>query len=151
MGSLTSVMEDYLEAIAMLAEKKGVVRVKDIGEALGVKNPTVNSALKKLSEKGLIKHQKYGYVNITRAGFQAAQAIQDKHNLIFKFLTQILDIDKKKASEDACQMEHAISFKTFTQLTNFITFIENNFNKQKPQWLKKFRRYSKAKKGNGSV
>ncbi len=144
--SLTPVMEDYLETIALLDKKKGVVRVKDIGEALEVKNPTVNSALKTLSEKGLVKHQKYGYVNITPAGSKAAQAIQDKHNLIFKFLTSILDIDQKEASQDACRIEHAISPETFNRLAQFIRFVETGLNQGNPQWLKSFKHYLKTGK-----
>ncbi len=143
---LTSSMEDYLETIAALDKKKGVVRVKDIGGALGVKNPTVNSALKTLSEKGLVKHQKYGYVNITPAGSRAAQTIQDKHNLIFKFLTDILDIAEKEAAEDACRIEHAISPKTFNRLAQFIRFVETGLNQGNPQWLKSFKHYLKTGK-----
>ena len=50
---LTSVMEDYLEAIFDLGKEKKVVRVKDIAKRLDVKMPTVTNMLKTLSGRGL--------------------------------------------------------------------------------------------------
>ena len=46
---LTSVMEDYLEAIFDLDREKKVVRVKDIARRMDVKMPTVSSMLRTLS------------------------------------------------------------------------------------------------------
>jgi len=100
-------MEDYLETIAALKKRRdGIARVRDISNLLNVKSPTVNAALKTLSEKGLVVHERYGYVNLTAKGEEKAKEIQGKHNILFKFLTKILDIDEKTSSEDACKMEH---------------------------------------------
>ena len=49
---LTSVMEDYLEAIFDLDQDKKVVRVKDIAKRMSVKMPTVSSMLKTLNARG---------------------------------------------------------------------------------------------------
>ena len=139
---LTSTMEDYLETIAVLKKRKdGIVRVRDISNLLDVKSPTVHTALKTLSDKGLVVHERYGYVNLTLKGEEAAGEIQDKHNILFKFLTKILDIDEKTASYDACEMEHAISKKTSARLTKFIEFVETGLNDGNPQWLKSFKHY----------
>ena len=46
-------MEDYLESILMLGKgKKKAVRVSQMSKALGVKMPSVTSALAKLSQEG---------------------------------------------------------------------------------------------------
>ena len=44
--TLTTTMEDYLEAIFDLDQTKKVVRVKDIAQHMNVKMPTVTSMLK---------------------------------------------------------------------------------------------------------
>ena len=143
---LSSNMEDYLEAIAALKKQNDIARVRDIGRLLGVKSSSVNAALRMLSEKGLVRHEKYGYVNLTPAGEEIARNIQGKHDLLLKFLTEILSIDDDEALQDACEMEHAISPKTFDRLTKFIHFVETGLNGGRPQWLKSFKHYLKTGK-----
>ncbi|MDD5081162.1 MAG: metal-dependent transcriptional regulator [Candidatus Omnitrophota bacterium] len=141
-SKLSSVMEDYLETIAMLKKRgDGVVRVRDISALLNVKSPTVNAALKTLSVKGYVVHERYGYVTLTVKGEEKAYDIQRKHDMLFKFLTDILGVDRHTASFDACKMEHAISPKTSIRLTKFIEFSEEGLNKENPQWLKNFKHY----------
>ncbi|MCD6219862.1 metal-dependent transcriptional regulator, partial [Candidatus Calescamantes bacterium] len=50
-------LEDYLEGIFILKQKKKIVRVKDLARYLKVKAPSVIDALKKLKEKNLIVHE----------------------------------------------------------------------------------------------
>ena len=71
----TASMEDYLEAIAMLNEEGKVARVTQISQTLGVKKPSVTSALKKLSDDGLVKHERYGYVALTPEGARIAMDV----------------------------------------------------------------------------
>ena len=143
---LTSTMEDYLEAIAALKKQNDIARVRDISRLLGVKSSSVNAALRTLAKKNLVRHEKYGYVNLTPAGEEIARNIQGRHDLLLKFLTEILNINDKEALEDACKMEHAISPKTFARLTKFIQFVETGLNGGRPQWLKSFRHYLKTGK-----
>jgi len=58
---LTSVMEDYLEAIFDLDRERKTVRVKDIARRMNVKMPTVTSMLKNLNDRGLVN---YGIENL---------------------------------------------------------------------------------------
>ena len=143
---LSSTMEDYLEAIAALKKQNDVARVRDIGRLLDVKSSSVNAALRTLSRKGLVRHEKYGYVNLTPTGEEIACNVQGKHDLLLKFLSEILNINENEALQDACKMEHAISPKTFDRLTKFIKFVETGLNGGRPQWLKSFKYYLKTGK-----
>ena len=143
---LSSNMEDYLEAVAALKKENGVARVRDISHLLNVKSPSVNAALQVLSRKGFIIHEKYGYVDLTSAGKEAARQVQDKHDILRKFLVEILSIDQKIATKDACQMEHSISPQTFKKLTKFIEFVKTGPQSGKPDWLKSFDYYFKTGK-----
>lgn len=143
---LSPAMEDYLETIAALKKQNNVVRVRDIGKLLGVKSSSVNAAVRTLSGKGLVSHERYGYVNLTLEGERIARNVQGRHDMLLKFLTEILDVNAGEALEDACRMEHAISPVTFERLTKFIRFIETGLSKGQPQWLNSFKHYLRTGK-----
>ena len=123
---ITPTMEDYLEAIGQLERKERVVRVKNIARQLNVKMPSVTEALKALAKDGLIRHEKYGYVELTQKGERVAQEIYSRHQTLFKFLNQILGIDPRTADEDACKMEHTISSTALRKLVEFIKALESS-------------------------
>ncbi|MFC2140651.1 metal-dependent transcriptional regulator, partial [Candidatus Auribacterota bacterium] len=93
---------------------------RDISHLLNVKASSVTSALEKLAKKKLVIHERYGYIDLSPEAKKLATNIQKRHNILVKFLTQILDIDPKTANEDACKMEHSISHKTLNKLLKFV-------------------------------
>lgn len=139
---LTSVMEDYLEAIAVLEENKKVVRVKDIAKRLGVKMPSVTSMLKSLSSRDLIHYEKYEYVELTDKGADIGEKMRRKHRALCAFLTDILNVDFKTADEEACQMEHALSSSTLDKLTDFMEFVQT-CPRAGQTWLDHFTEYQR--------
>jgi len=121
---LTSAMEDYLEAIFNLGKEKRVVRVKDIAKRLKVKMPTVTSMLKVLSKRELIDYEKYEYLELTEKGVAVGREIHRRHHILQGFLTDILNVDFKKADEEACKMEHAVSASTLDRFIEFMEFVQ---------------------------
>ena len=121
---LTTVMEDYLEAIVELDKAKKVVRVKDIAKQMDVKMPSVSSMLKTLNKRGLVNYEKYEYVELTKAGENIGKEMQRRHEILHKFLADILKIDPVVADEEACKMEHTLSSATLESLTAFMEFIQ---------------------------
>ena len=119
----TASMEDYLEAVAMLRGKGKVVKVSQISRKLKVKMPSVTSALKKLSEQGLVEHEKYGHIKLTLEGNKVAEEVLRRHKALTRFLTEELGIDQETAEEDACKMEHFISPLSMERLAKFVEFI----------------------------
>ena len=117
-------MEDYLEAIAKLGERNRAVRVKQLSERLGVKMPSVTSALKKLSEQALVEHERYGCIKLTAEGRRLARDVIGRHEALTRFFGQALGIDGKTAEEDACKIEHVISSLSMERLAKFVEFIE---------------------------
>jgi DtxR family Mn-dependent transcriptional regulator len=117
-------MEDYLEAIAKLGEGRKVVKVKQVSQMLGVKMPSVTSALKKLSEQELVEHERYGRIKLTAAGDESARAIISRHEALTRFFAQALGIDQETAEADACKIEHVISPLSMERLTKFVEFME---------------------------
>jgi|LDZU01.1.fsa_nt_gi DtxR family Mn-dependent transcriptional regulator len=124
-SKLSHKMEDYLEAISFIEEKKEVARVGEIADDLGVKSSSVNVMLKILSRKGLLKHEKYGYIKLTEVGREIAEQVKARHHFLNKFLVEYLGVSQKIAVIDACGLEHSLSSETFTQFKKFVSFLEN--------------------------
>jgi DtxR family Mn-dependent transcriptional regulator len=120
----TASMEDYLEAIAKLGEGRKVVKVKQLSQMLGVKMPSVTSALKKLSQQELVEHERYGHIKLTSGGYQVARDVIYRHEALTRFFAQALGISRKTAEEDACKIEHVISPLSMERLAKFVEFIE---------------------------
>lgn len=139
---LTSVMEDYLEAIFNLDREKKFVRVRDIAKRMDVKMPTVSSMLKTLNSKGLVNYEKYEYVELTKRGADVGQEMQRRHGILRKFLTEVLKVDFGTADEEACKMEHALGADTLESLVDFMEFIQT-CPRTGENWLHYFEEYRK--------
>jgi len=127
--------EDYLEAIVNITEKKGVARVKDIANALGVKPPSVVDMLKRLSEMGLVEYRKHEGVRPTKKGAEIGKIIAERHRAIRRLL-EILRVPPEIANEDACVMEHELHPKTIEQIKKLVDFVLSA--PDYPIWLKHF-------------
>jgi len=138
--SLSHCLEDYLEAVYIINKDKKVVRVKELAEFLNVKTPSVVDAIAKLQEKGLMVHEKYGYLELTKKGIDKAKVINKKHEEIFKFLNLFLGMDEETSEKDACGMEHHVSSKTLGKITYLMEFIETS-PEGYPQWLQRFNKF----------
>jgi len=121
---LTPSLEDYLEAIFVINLRAKVVRVKDIIKSLNVKSSSVVAALKTLADKEFVVHERYGYIELTQKGIKTAEEVYKKHNILLKFIHEILGVDFDIAVKDACQIEHYINEATLKKIIKFIEFIE---------------------------
>ncbi|AKG54190.1 iron-dependent repressor IdeR/DtxR [Dehalogenimonas sp. WBC-2] len=124
----SSSLEDYLEAIAALKKGGGVATVTGLSEMLRVKKPSVDWALKKLAREGYVVHERYGDIDLTPSGANIAGEVMRRHQALYYFLTEILNVSPDIAEKDACRMEHALSRPSISQLEKFIEFI----NQQHP-------------------
>jgi len=107
--------EDYLEAILMLRERKGVVRSIDVVNEKGVSKPSVSVAMKKLRENGYILVDKEGFIALLPEGERVAQRIYERHRLLTDFFVH-LGVSPEVAAADACKVEHDLSDETFQKI-----------------------------------
>lgn len=135
-------MEDYLEAIWNLQDKKGYVKAKDIAERLEVSRPSVSGMIKRLSENNYILYEKYGGIVFTEKGKKLAQKIKKRHNLFVEFL-KIIGVSEQNAQTDACRLEHDVSPETITCLLEFVEFI--SLLPESSKWKEYFQEYLKKK------
>ena len=102
--ALTSSMEDYLEAVLILHQKRGSVRGVDIAVHLGVTKPSVSRAVKELSKFGHIIKNTDGTLSLTDSGLQIATQIYEKHQF---FTRQLIEagVPQDIAAQDACRLD----------------------------------------------
>lgn len=112
--------EDYLEAVLVLGRRGRAVRVKDVATKLGVSRPSVVAGLAKLEQRGFVRHERYGAVELTRVGATVAESVDERHKLLFSFLHETLDLPPNRAAADACALEHALSAETTASLLRFV-------------------------------
>lgn len=113
--SLTSSMEDYLEAVLVLQQKHGYIRCVDVAGYLGVTKPSVSRAVKELSKKKCLLKKDDGTLSLTEQGRQIAQQIYEKHQFFTKQLIEAR-VPRDIAVQDACRLEHVISETSFNKL-----------------------------------
>ena len=142
MKKLTKSLEDYLEALYIINLDSKVVRVKEIAIFLDVKTPSVVDAIGKLQGKGLVTHERYGYLELTAKGSGLAKNIYNKHEKVSQFFNTVLGVSDETSKKDACLIEHYISKETFDKMIKFIKFIETCPDGY-PKWLENINYYSK--------
>jgi len=107
--------EDYLEAILVIGQRRGVVRSIDIANELGFSKPSVSVAMKKLRESGRIEMDPDGFIRLLPAGREIAEHIYERHRTLTDFFVY-LGVDEETASADACRVEHDLSAETFARI-----------------------------------
>ncbi len=122
--SLTSAMEDYLEAIYHLEQERRIARVRDIASRLGVKMSSVTSALKSLGARGLIQYDPHQFITLTDRGITKAKEIVRKHEVLKRFLVRVLQVGETVAEDNACRIEHHLDPEVIEKLVRLGEFIE---------------------------
>ena len=117
--------EDYLEAVLIIRERKGVVHSIDIAEELHFSKASVSVAMKKLRENGYIIMEKDGSIKLCPPGEEIAQRMYERHRLFTDYFIS-LGVDPKTAQEDACRIEHDLSDETFEKLKEVLLRKENS-------------------------
>ena len=104
--------ENYLEAILMIREEKGMVRAIDVVNQLGFSKPSVSVAMKNLEINEFITRNSDGYIFLTESGEEIATMIFERHKLLTDLFVR-LGVSPETAREDACKIEHDLSEETF--------------------------------------
>lgn len=141
-NNLSESLENYLRAVYTLQIDGKVLRIKDISKMLGVKDASAAEAIKKLEKVGYVKHQRYGYVNLTDKGMLAAERVYRRYIILIDFLVNVLGITKEQAYNLACGIEHHITDNFYIALDGLLLFLKRNpieFNKAK-EFISKYQK-----------
>ena len=117
--------EDYLIEILRLTNGEGKVKNQELAERLNVSPASVSEMIKVLSNEGYVKYTKYVGAELTEKGLEYARQLRKKHDLMERFLTDVLDVDPVTAHEEAHRMEHAISDESAQRICRIIGSPDN--------------------------
>jgi DtxR family Mn-dependent transcriptional regulator len=106
---LTAPVEDYLKVIFELEAGVGVAGTNEIAAELGVAPASVSGMIRRLADNGLIAHERYRGVHLTKAGRRAALRTIRRHRVIEAYLTSALGYPWDRVHDEAERLEHAAS------------------------------------------
>ena len=112
----TPTEENYLKALLALADAESRVQVSKLGQALSVSTPSVNSMVRKLSDRGLVEYRKYQPLLLTERGRKAAALVVRKHRLTEMFLVDVMGFGWEEVHNIAEQIEHVDSPALFSRM-----------------------------------
>lgn len=105
----TESVQDYLKAIYSLTEGGVEVTTSAIAQRLQVSPASVTAMIKRLAERGLLRHRRYRGVKLTDAGLEMALEVIRHHRLLEAYLHKTLGMSWDKVHDEAEVLEHAIS------------------------------------------
>jgi DtxR family transcriptional regulator, Mn-dependent transcriptional regulator len=117
---LSSSLEDYIEAIAILAGDSEYVHASTISTYLSVRKSSVTAALKNLKKRNLIEYQPYRPIKLTLLGQEKAIEILQRHTVLRDFFVHVLHVELEQANLAACKIEHAIGADITEKLVGFV-------------------------------
>lgn len=121
MRTLTPTQEDYLRAIYYLHQKhQREVRPVEVARYLNLAKQTVTERLQNLVKNGLVAHEHYGKITLTKRAEEIAQKLTYKHRLIEVFLHTLLKRPKNKVHEEAHKLEHAFTDESISSLKDLL-------------------------------
>ncbi|MCC6754289.1 MAG: metal-dependent transcriptional regulator [Saprospiraceae bacterium] len=114
--------ENYLKAIYKLTQiiADPSVSTQEIAREVGTRPASVTSMLRKLARKGLVDHQKYYGVRLTRDGQAKALDLIRKHRLWEVFLAEKLGFAWDQVHDLAEQLEHVGSSELVERLDRYL-------------------------------
>ena len=115
---LTRSEEDHIKAVYALLQDGDSAFTKDIAERMRTKASGVTDMLKKLAEKGYLKHEPYYGVKLSAKGQSLALQLVRRHRLWETFLVERLGFGWDQVHDVAEQLEHVASKSSSTSWTS---------------------------------
>ncbi len=120
---LSAAAQDYLSTIYELDSGSGV-RSVNVASRLGVSKPSVNKAIKMLSQQGYLVQERYSLIQLTPKGIQTAKEIQKKEEIVRMLLEDVFELEEELARQDAKRISQVIGQRTFDKMRMYL----NNFH-----------------------
>jgi Mn-dependent DtxR family transcriptional regulator len=124
----TPSMEDYIEIIYNLIEKKGFARVSDIAERLSVHPSSVTKMVQKLDKDDYLDYEKYRGFVLTSKGKKIGERLVYRHELLEEFL-EIIGVEKENIYNDVEGIEHHLSWNSIDRIGDLVNYFNSNDNR----------------------
>jgi DtxR family Mn-dependent transcriptional regulator len=105
----TQAQQDYLKALYHLEGDQRPVPTSELAHRLRISAASVSEMVNRLSERGLVSHDRYRGQQLTEEGRALALELVRHHRLLEMFLVQVLGYGLDEVHEEAERLEHVIS------------------------------------------
>lgn len=112
-------LEEYLKTMYVLQKQKGDIRVTDVADKMQCTKASVNKAIKLLAENNLVNYEVYGKIEITEEGIKTARKVLEAHDIVYLFLTELLEINPEEANIEAEKMKKSMDDHTLNKLAKY--------------------------------
>lgn len=120
-SELSTSTQNYLKTLWLLQEwTNEPVTPTQVAEYMGLRASTISDAMRKLGDKDLVDHIRYGAITLTPTGRRHALAMVRRHRLIETFLVQSLGYTWDEVHEEAEHLEHAVSDMLVDRIDAFL-------------------------------
>ena len=116
--SLTDSLGRYLLAIYELSGVDGYTRPKDIADTVGVSRPSVSAALARLSDLGMVEHQR---------------RLLLKHRVTQDFMERVLGLPRERAETVSADLEPSMPADLLCRLVQFTQHYQSG-NREAFEW-----------------
>lgn len=90
--------------------------------------PSVNKAIKNLKANEMLEYEAYGEIRLTNKGEALAKKVLEAYDIVYVFLTEILEISKEEAKEEAIRLKAVMNDNTLNMLTKYVYKILGVYN-----------------------
>jgi DtxR family Mn-dependent transcriptional regulator len=109
MSIYTVSVEDYLKAIFELSRASGSAVTSEVASRLHVASASVSAMVRRLTGQGLVSHERYGALRLTKKGRTVALQLVRRHRVIEAYLVTALGYPWDEVHSEAERLEHAAS------------------------------------------
>ncbi len=102
-------VEDYLKAIFELSRAAGSAVASEVASRLAVAPASVSAMVRRLTGQGLVSHERYGALRLTKKGRTVALQLVRRHRVIEAYLVTALGYTWDEVHSEAERLEHAAS------------------------------------------
>jgi DtxR family Mn-dependent transcriptional regulator len=118
-GYTTSV-EDYLKVIYDLSRATGSATASEVAARLAVARASVSAMARRLTEQGLVAHEPYRGLRLTRAGQTVALRLLRRHRVLEAYLVTALRYTWDRVHDEAERLEHSASDELINRMAKAI-------------------------------
>ena len=125
---ISSSLEEYLKTIYVLKKQGQDIKVTTIANRMNCTKPSVNKAIKNLKANEMLEYEAYGEIRLTNKGEALAKKVLEAYDIVYVFLTEILEIPKEEAKEEAIRLKAVMNDNTLNMLTKYVYKILGLYN-----------------------
>ena len=125
---ISSSLEEYLKTIYVLKKQGQDIKVTTIANRMNCTQPSVNKAIKNLKANEMLEYEAYGEIRLTNKGEALAKKVLEAYDIVYVFLTEILEIPKEEAKEEAIRLKAVMNDNTLNMLTKYVYKILGVYN-----------------------